>query len=113
MNDTLEPFIRHEMDNLPNRAHNTPAGPLPATGDEVYKNKSHCMACRQSNSESFLRGTTPGLHRHVAPEWASADAQLRMQASSPTVYRPSKNLAIEDDETVQRLLEWREQSPNS
>ncbi len=98
---SLTPFIHHNMENLPNETHGL------AEGD----GKSRCVPCRQKNAEGFLAGNTPGVMHFYAPEMADKKAEHRLQPLAPTAYPGSADLAAEDDETVQRLVEWREESP--
>lgn len=126
--NTLGPFIDHEMENPPNDTHNTPpgSGPHPAPssrwapGDAHGKDrsglsdgyKSHCIPSAQKSAENFLAGDRPGLRFFYAPENAVPAAEQMLQSCSPTVYRPAKNTAVQDDESVERVVEWREQAPN-
>lgn len=126
--NTLGPFIRHEMDNLPNETHNVPPGSSPhpaagaphAAGTAYGKDRSglsdgykaRCIPSAQKNAEDFLAGDRPGLRQFYAPENAVPAAEQLLQSCSPTVYRPAKNTAVQDDESVERVVEWREEAPN-
>ncbi len=86
--NTLTPFIHHNMDNLPNETHGR------ADGGESSEAWAHnCLPSRQKNARSFLKGETPGIQQSSAPEIS-----------------PNQSCQ-EEDETVQRLLEWREEAP--
>lgn len=86
--NTLTPFIHHDMDNLPNETHGR------ADGDKSCEQWAHiCFPSHQKNARSFLKGETPGIQQSSAPEIAV------------------NHSCQEDDETVQRLLEWREEAP--
>lgn len=86
--NSLTPFIRHNMDNLPNETH----GRADANANQNTW-ASHCIPSRQKNALSYLKGETPGVMASYAPETRDSDS------------------CQEDSETVLRLLEWREQAP--
>lgn len=56
---------------------------------------------RQKNAASFLAGTTPGTMAIYMPENNRMEHDAPPQAALP---------AQEDDETVERLVEWREEA---
>lgn len=56
---------------------------------------------RQKNAASFLAGTTPGTMAAYMPENNRIEHDAPPQAALP---------AQEDDETVERLVEWREEA---
>lgn len=85
--NTLTPFIRHEMDTLPNETH----GRANPSQPELWVKT--CLPSRQKNARSFLKGQTPGVMASYAPEMYHTDC------------------CQEDDETVLRLVEWREEAP--
>ena len=85
--NTLTPFIRHEMDNLPNETH----GRARAADSPSWAGT--CMPCRQKNARCFLQGNTPGTQKTALPELSLTDC------------------CQQDEETVLRLVEWREQAP--
>ncbi len=85
--NTLTPFIRHEMDTLPNETHGRANHGQPERWAET------CLPSRQKNARSFLKGQTPGVMASYAPEMRHTDC------------------CQEDDETVLRLVEWREEAP--
>lgn len=145
--NSLTPFIRHEMDNLPgpkarpgaNSSRNSPplgrapvsaapaepnqpgsapapapqppAGPgqTPHPGPDsiprgaVPYTDGTPAASRQKNAASFLAGTTPGVMAAYMPE----NNRVNAKAAAPRRARPAQ----QDDETVQRLVEWREEAP--
>ncbi len=86
--NSLTPFIQHNMDNLPNETHG-----LADANSHKRSWAKQCIPSRQKNAKSYLKGETPGVMASYAPEM-SHDSSCQ-----------------EDDETVQRLLEWREQAP--
>ncbi len=136
--NTLTPFVHHEMDNQPGTpgrpeasgslkspplgrtpqpgpppapAPQPPAGPgqTPHPGPgSVPRGGVPCTdgtpaACRQKNAASFLAGDTPGVMASYMPENNRVDPR----GVPPRKARPTQ----EDDETVQRLVEWREDAP--
>lgn len=146
--NSLTPFIRHEMDNLPgpkarpgaassrnspplgrtpasaiDRAEPSQPGGAPAPAPQppagpgqtphpgpgsiprgaVPYTDGTPAASRQKNAESFLAGTTPGVMAAYMPENNRVDAKT----ADPRRARPAQ----QDDETVQRLVEWREEAP--
>jgi hypothetical protein len=123
--NTLTPFIRHEMDNLPNESgvpsstdsrNSPPLGkppeflpsqpddpnvqlppPVPRQAQPVCTDGTP-LAAHQKNAEDFLKGNTSGIMEAFMP----ADApDAPPQAAAPTQ---------EDDEVVQRLVDWREEA---
>lgn len=105
MSDTLKPFLEHDMDDLPNETHGR-AG----DGRDVPGYLHRCVPCRQKNAVNFLAGNTPGVMASYAPEMNSRQAERALQPTSPTVTPAIRDLAAESDETVERLVEWREQA---
>lgn len=86
-----------------------PAGPLWATDLRGAQPDPHVSApphtprydeylrrtlpCRQKAAKAFLEGTSPGVMQSYAPD-----------------AKPEKDGWVEDDETVRRLMKWREQA---
>ena len=103
--ETLTPFLEHEMSNLPNETHGR------ARGDAAASYAGRCLPSRQKNAASYLAGETPGVMVFYAPESELPAAEQAMQRRARTAHRRAKDTAVQDDETVQRLLEWREQAP--
>lgn len=95
--ETLTPFIEHDLMNLPNETHGR------ADGGGAAASAERCLPCRQKNAASYLAGSTPGVMAFLAPE-------EQAQATKSRAKRRSAQFS-EDPETVQRLLEWREQAP--
>ena len=97
--ETLTPFLEHDLTGLPNETHGRAgSGPAPAYA-------ARCLPCRQKNAACFLAGDTPGVMAFYAP---GEEAQA---AEKPAKRPRRKAPPTEDEETVQRLLEWREQAP--
>lgn len=72
---------------------------------------ARCLPCRQKNAMSYLAGRTPGVMAFYAPETGCPQAQQTLQGRAPTAWPAAADLAAEDDETVQRLVSWRQQAP--
>lgn len=85
---TLTPFLEHNMENLPNETHGR--ADCPPNRPQTWQQS--CAPFRQKNAASFLRGETPGVMATYAPETYTCNCQ-------------------ETDETVMELVEWREQAP--
>ena len=79
-------------------------------GRDVPGYLHRCVPCRQKNAVNFLAGNTPGVMASYAPEMNSRQAERALQPTSPTVTPAIRDLAAESDETVERLVEWREQA---
>lgn len=62
------------------------------------------VPCRQKNADCFLDGQTPGVMAHYMPENNRVEG---LGSVPPRLARPTQ----EDDETVARLVEWREEAP--
>ena len=145
--NSLTPFIRHEMDNLPgpkarpgaaSSRNSPPLGRAPVSAARTEPNQpggapapvpqppagpgqtphpgpdsiprgavpytdGTPAASRQKNAESFLAGTTPGVMAAYMPE----NNRVESKDTDPRRARPAQ----QDDETVQRLVEWREEAP--
>jgi hypothetical protein len=99
--NSLTPFIHHDLDNLPDNTHGLADGDM----------ESRCVPCRQKNAREYLAGNTPGVMAFYAPETGDMEAQQALQPITPTADVHSHDLAAEDDETVLRLVEWREEAP--
>lgn len=55
----------------------------------------HTVPGRQKQAQEYLRGRVPGVMQHYAPD-----------------ARPDTDAGwVESDETVRRLVQWREESP--
>lgn len=76
-----------------------------------HKASYNCMPCRQKNARDFLAGNTPGVMAFYAPEeqCRAAHHPTPQPANIIANTRPD-NATVEDDETVQRLVEWREEA---
>lgn len=85
--NTLTPFIHHNMDNLPNETH----GRADNASSESWSHQ--CFPSRQKNARFFLKGETPGVMADYVPEMCQSTS------------------CQEDDETVLKLVEWREEAP--
>lgn len=114
----LNDFLTNNLQDLPNDTQNIPAGLLPdytAHHKHHRKTRETCLPCRQKNAKDFLSGNTPGVMAFYAPEEQRNAALIKSQHPSPhpanlnANTRPD-NLTVEDDETVQRLVAWREES---
>ena len=93
--ETLTPFVEHALANLPNETHGLAQADAAAVSAGW---ESKCLPCRQKNAADFLAGGMPGVIAFYAPDAdAAPDGEPQGEAES--------------SETVQRLLEWREQAP--
>ena len=87
--NSLEPFIRHELENQPGTA----AAP---------QANSTRMACRQKNAAAFLAGDVQtSVMAHYAPGLFSTKQKLHSRHPAPD----------EDTAAVLELVEWREDAP--
>ena len=128
--NSLEPFIRHVLENQPgtaaapqaNSTRNAPplgSMPLqpPAVPDTpgtqlpppelpqpekpgVPMTDGTPMACRQKNAAAFLKGQVPGVMAEYAPGLFSTEQRLHSRQPAP-----------DDSEGVQDLVDWREDAP--
>lgn len=128
--NSLEPFIRHELENQPGTAAapqasstriapplgNMPLQP-PAAPDTpgtqlpppelpqpekpgVPMTDGTPVACRQKNAAAFLKGQVPGVMAEYAPGLFSTEQRLHSRQPAP-----------DDSEGVQDLVDWREDAP--
>lgn len=114
----LEDFLTDDIAHLPNDAKNT-MGSASAQGAAHHKHHvkyghpsaKNCLPCRQKNAADFLAGNTPGVMAFYAPEEQRRAAQhpCAQPANIAANTRPD-NATVEDAETVQRLVEWREEA---
>lgn len=76
-----------------------------------HKASHNCIPCRQKNARDFLAGNTPGVMAFYAPEeqYRAALHPNPQPANIVANTRPD-NATVEDAETVQRLVEWREEA---
>jgi len=128
--NSLEPFIRHELENQPGTAaapqasstrNAPPLGSMPlqppAAPDTpgtqlpppelpqpekpgVPMTDGTPMACRQKNAAAFLKGQVPGVMAEYAPGLFSTEQRLHSSQPAP-----------DDSEGVQDLVDWREDAP--
>ena len=128
--NSLEPFIRHELENqsgtaaAPQASSTRNAPPLgsmplqpPAAPDTpgtqlpppelpqpekpgVPMTDGTPMACRQKNAAAFLKGQVPGVMAEYAPGLFSTEQRLHSRQPAP-----------DDSEGVQDLVDWREDAP--
>ncbi len=89
------------------RTHAKNADSVPAVND-TQSSDINCVPCRQKNAESFLRGDTPGVMAFYAPEQTSKAAEAALAADNVGKEHAAQNAALESDETVARLVQWRE-----
>ena len=128
--NSLEPFIRHELENQPGTAaapqanstrNDPPLGSMPlqppAAPDTpgtqlpppelpqpekpgVPMTDGTPVACRQKNAAAFLKGQVPGVMAEYAPGLFSTEQRLHSSQPAP-----------DDSEGVQDLVDWREDAP--
>ena len=128
--NSLEPFIRHELENQsgtaaapqanstrnapplgrmplqPPAAPDTPGTQLPPPElpqpekPGVPMTDGTPMACRQKNAAAFLKGQVPGVMDEYAPGLFSTEQRLHSRQPAP-----------DDSEGVQDLVDWREDAP--
>lgn len=70
--------------------HKPPAPPHTPRYDEYLR---RTMPCRQKAAKAFLEGSSPGVMQSYAPG-----------------ARPGEDGWVEDDDTVRRLMKWREEA---
>lgn len=70
--------------------HKPPAPPHTPRYDEYLR---RTMPCRQKAAKAFLEGSSPGVMQSYAPG-----------------ARPGEDGWVEDEETVRRLMKWREEA---
>lgn len=115
--NSLEPFIRHELENqsgtaaAPQASSTRNAPPLgsmplqpPAAPDKpgVPMTDGTPMACRQKNAAAFLAGDVQtSVMAHYAPGLFSTKQKLHSRHPAPD----------EDTAAVLELVEWREDAP--
>ena len=129
--NSLEPFIRRELENQPGTAaapqasstrNAPPLGSMPlqppAAPDMpgtqlpppelpqpektgVPMTDGTPVACRQKNAAAFLKGQVPGVMAEYAPGLFSTEQQLHSSQPAPD----------EDTAAVLELVEWREDAP--
>ena len=125
--NSLEPFIRHELENQPgtaavpqaNSTRNAPplgSMPLQSPAASVAPDTQQTqpekpgipmtdgtpVACRQKNAAAFLAGDVQtSVMAHYAPELFSTKQKLHSRHPAPD----------EDTAAVLELVEWREDAP--
>ncbi len=107
----LDDFLTDNLSHLPNDAQNT-QGSTSAKGENHHKRHNHnCIPSRQKNARDFLAGNTPGVMAFYAPEEQRRAAQHpNPQPANIIANTRPDNATVEDAETVQRLVEWREEA---
>lgn len=112
--NSLEPFIRRELENQPGTAaapqasstrNAPPLGCMPLPQPEkpgVPMTDGTPMACRQKNAAAFLAGDVQtSVMAHYAPGLFSTKQKLHSRHPAPD----------EDTAAVLELVEWREDAP--
>ena len=111
--NSLEPFIRHELENQPGtaaapQANSTriapPLGSMTPQPEKpgVPMTDGTPMACRQKNAAAFLAGDVQtSVMAHYAPGLFSTKQKLHSRHPAPD----------EDTAAVLELVEWREDAP--
>ena len=125
--NSLEPFIRHELENQPGTAAapqanstrnapplgrmplQSPAAPVAPDTQQTQPEKPGIpmtdgtpVACRQKNAAAFLAGDVQtSVMAHYAPELFSTKQKLHSRHPAPD----------EDTAAVLELVEWREDAP--
>ena len=101
--NALNPSVRPEKD-VPAKAGRAAAAPDSASGG------CRCVPCRQKNARDYLAGSSPGVMAFYAPEHGLPRAEAALQRDAPTADPAAEDPSAEDDETVERLREWREEA---
>ncbi|MFI3168992.1 MAG: hypothetical protein R3Y06_03500 [Faecalibacterium sp.] len=88
--------------------------PLPVPKNSAAPKQAsaqNCLPSRQKNAADFLAGNTPGVMAFYAPEEQRLATQhpCPQPANIHANTRPD-NAAVEDAETVARLVSWREEA---
>lgn len=107
----------HKHHPLAARTHSVMHGqqsPLPAPKSSTTPKQAsaqNCLPSRQKNAADFLAGNTPGVMAFYAPEEQRLATQhpCPQPANIQANTRPD-NAALEDAETVARLVAWREEA---
>ena len=110
--NSLEPFIRHELENQPGTAaapqasstrNAPPLGSMPLQPPAAPDTPDGTpMACRQKNAAAFLAGDVQtSVMAHYAPGLFSTKQKLHSRHPAPD----------EDTAAVLELVEWREDAP--
>lgn len=88
-----------------------PQAPQVPHASQACASATNCLPCRQKNAKDFLAGNTPGVMAFYAPEEQRlANQHPCPQPANIRASTRADNATIENAETVQRLVEWREEA---
>lgn len=107
----LDDFLSDDIKNIPSNTNKTLAG----QASKSYAGVKHCLPSHQRNAMDYLAGNTPGVMAFYAPEEQCYAELSMMQHPSPQpanlqANTRADNATVEDAETVNRLVDWRQEA---